>query len=251
MQKEYRPLLGEKGISGSTLKLIAVLTMLIDHVGAVIVERWLLWDAAASNPYAFHPRVYLLDQVLRSVGRLSFPIFCFLLVEGFSHTGNLKKYLLRLLGFALLSEIPFDLAFAGTAVSLKYQNVYFTLFIGVAAIGGMEKIKSRMQMGKIRKIVLCLILLVAGLFLGEVLRTDYGAKGVFSIVVLYLLRYSGLWQMVGGGATFLWELPASLAFLPIAAYNGKRGWKLKYIFYIFYPVHLLVLYGIASFMGIA
>lgn len=100
----------QKGLSGSTLKLIAIITMLIDHIGAAVIARLLIAGQGSEMLY----KIY---YAMRAVGRVAFPIFCFLLVEGFFYTGSRKKYALRLFGFALLSEIPFDLAFSG-----KYWN---------------------------------------------------------------------------------------------------------------------------------
>ena len=100
------------GLSGSTLKLIAIVTMFIDHLGVVAFETQI------SNymvPY----------YIMRLIGRLAFPIFCFLLVEGFFHTRDVKKYALRLLVFAFISEIPFDLAFNRQLFYWRHQNVFF------------------------------------------------------------------------------------------------------------------------------
>ena len=106
-----------KGLSGSTLKLIAIVSMLIDHVAAAVIVRVL---------YAGHwtEQLYQIYRVMRSVGRIAFPIFCFFLVEGFEHTRDRKKYALRLFLFALISEIPFDLAFSAEILEVQYQNVF-------------------------------------------------------------------------------------------------------------------------------
>ena len=117
----------QKGFSGSTLKLIAIITMLIDHIGAAVIARLLIAGQGSELLY----KIY---YAMRAVGRVAFPIFCFLLVEGFFYTGSRKKYALRLFGFALLSEIPFDLAFSGKILEFGYQNVFFTLLIGLLTI---------------------------------------------------------------------------------------------------------------------
>ena len=118
----------QKGLSGSTLKLIAIITMLIDHIGAAVIARLLIAGQGSEMLY----KIY---YAMRAVGRVAFPIFCFLLVEGFFYTGSRKKYALRLFGFALLSEIPFDLAFSGKILEFGYQNVFFTLLIGLLSNG--------------------------------------------------------------------------------------------------------------------
>ena len=115
------------GLSGTALKRIACLSMLLDHIGASLLENGLFKQGA------FWPGDVQLDGVLRLAGRLAFPIYCFLLVEGFLHTHDFKKYALRMLGFALISEWPFDWAFF-SGVYWGHQNVYFTLLLGLALI---------------------------------------------------------------------------------------------------------------------
>ena len=112
------------GISADLLKLTAIITMLIDHIGAGILER-LLIDGYVTD-YALYLKIYQLDSVLRIIGRISFPIFCFLLAEGFLHTRSRRGYAFRLLVFALLSEIPFDLLFSG-GFNGNSQNVFYRI----------------------------------------------------------------------------------------------------------------------------
>lgn len=248
MNKDINPS-GRPGISGSTLKLIAIITMFIDHVGAVIVERMVLKGVSFGGMSL--KDLYLLDQILRSIGRIGFPIFCFLLVEGFVHTKNRVKYGMRLTLFAFLSEIPFDLAFTGKVFSTKYQNVFFTLLIGLLVMAVFRVIEEKYNEKRILAIVLMLLSLTAGMTLAVILKTDYDYRGVISIVVLYVFRMYRPLQLLAGAMTFMWEIPAPAAFLAAACYNGRRGLKLKYVFYIFYPLHLLLLYFIAVNLGIA
>lgn len=131
------------GLSGSTVKIIAVIAMLIDHAAAAVLARYLVQGirSAADNQAAWawqqeHISFYLVYNVMRAIGRLGFPIFCFLLVEGFQRTRNVKKYALRLGIFALISEIPFNLAICGQTFHTGYQNVYFTLLLGLLALSG-------------------------------------------------------------------------------------------------------------------
>lgn len=251
----------KKGLSGSTLKIIAIVTMAIDHVGAALLGRLMnvsgyMQAAYASDMTAIsewlmaNGLLYGSYMTMRMIGRIAFPIFCFLLVEGFLRTGNVKKYALRLGGFALISEIPFDLAFNAKVLEFTYQNVFFTLFLGLLTMIVFDKI-IRTAWPKIVKLLLCAPVLAAGGILAEILQTDYAATGVICIMVLYLFRNSKPWQLVAGCAAFLWELTAPLAFIPIAFYNGERGLKLKYFFYAFYPAHLLIIYLISACMGIA
>lgn len=231
-------------LSGNALKIIAIVTMLIDHIGAVLIENGILggpfsfdWDIIQAS--AGLRLWWNVDMVLRAIGRIAFPIFAYLLVEGFLHTRDVKKYGLRLLAFGLLSEVPFDLAIYHVPFYRDYQNVYFTLFLGLAAMIGVQKYeKERMVWKQALVLLLCCGASV-------VLRTDYGAFGVIFIVLLYMTRQNPRAQTIFGALALIWEMTAVLAFIPIRMYNGTRGrWNLKYLFYAFYPVHLLILWGI-------
>ena len=128
--------------SGTALKTIACITMLVDHIGASCIEAGILTPGLDSgtlsrDTLSAYP-LYRLDMVLRFTGRLAFPIFCFLLVEGFVHTHDVKKYVRRLFLFALISEVPFDLAFFRTPFDFSAQNVYWTLALGVLAMAGLK-----------------------------------------------------------------------------------------------------------------
>lgn len=180
---------------------------------------------------------------MRFIGRIAFPIFCFLLVEGFMHTSNRKKYALRLFLFAFISELPFDLALFNSPVDWGYQNVFFTLLIGLLVIWAMDAVrKSKFQ------IPLQLTAILVGGFLAWFLKTDYDYKGILLIVILYIFRYDRKLRTIAGCISLLWEAPACLAFLPINLYNGKRGLSLKYFFYAFYPLHLLIYAAILHFL---
>ena len=234
----------QKGLSGSTLKLIAIITMLIDHIGAAVIARLLIAGQGSEMLY----KIY---YAMRAVGRVAFPIFCFLLVEGFFYTGSRKKYALRLFGFALLSEIPFDLAFSGKILEFGYQNVFFTLLIGLLTIMLFDAVVKKQEWHPVLRSALLVIITFGGMGAAYLLHTDYDAKGVLAILVFYMTRQMRGLQIVAGCLAFCWELPAIVAFIPIAFYNGKRGWNIKYLFYAFYPVHLLVLYLICVGMGTA
>ena len=224
------------GLSGTALKYIACITMLIDHIGASCIEAGVLLPALAAGAASCGgiPVSTLLaaDRVLRYIGRLAFPIFCFLAVEGFLHTHDVKKYVRRLLLFGLLSEVPFDLAFFRTPFAPQHQNVYWTLALGVLAMAGL------MWAGG------CAALALA-------VNTDYHAIGVLIICTLYLTRADRKRQCLAGAVLFLFELTAPLAFVLVWFYNGQRGAcspLLKKAFYWFYPVHLLVLAMITNLM---
>lgn len=227
------------GISGSTLKLIAIITMLIDHTGATVI-RSITRLPAVTGDASLLSTWQTAYSISRDIGRLAFPIFCFLLVEGFLHTRSPRRYAGRLFVFALISEIPFDIALKGSWYYPDKQNVYFTLLIGLLVLIGIRWITDNGT----RNLLLCVLPIAAGMLLARWLDTDYSYKGVFLIAVLYMMRYSRLYQCIGGAAAISWELPAPLAFIPIYFYNGKRGISLKYFFYWFYPVHLMLLYAV-------
>lgn len=260
-ERKVIPTKGKPGISGSTLKLIALVTMLIDHIGAVVLVRMILDNMAVDGTSGLIPRdtLYQIYTVFRSIGRLAFPIFCFLLVEGFQRTGNRGRYALRLGIFALISEIPFDLALSSKVLEFSYQNVFFTLLIGLLTMMVADAVhqlpekigneENRNRMGILRYPIE-LVVLVAGMCVADFLHTDYDYRGVLCIMVLYFFRFHKIAQCVAGFCAFLWERIAPFSFVLVGFYNGKRGIPLKYVFYWFYPLHLLILYGICVALGI-
>lgn len=220
------------GLSGSTLKLIACATMLIDHTGAAVVWYILQQPSVRMNGAQYN-QILQLYKIMRAVGRIAFPIFCFLIVEGFFHTRNIRKYMQRLFLFALISEFPFDFALKKEPFYPLSQNVYFTLLIGLVTIWMIDQYKDRPMM---QGIAFC-----AGMMASRGLMTDYNFKGVFLIVALYLFREYRLIQCAAGALAIAWETTAPPAFILCFLYSGKRGLKLKYFFYLFYPVHLVIL----------
>ena len=220
-----------------------MVAMLIDHIGAAVLTR-VIYDTGSMDVYD----VYL---VLRKIGRIAFPIFCFLLVEGFVHTSNVKKYAMRLACFALLSEIPFDLAFQSKVFGWEYQNVFFTLFLGLVAMMGHRYIEEKIWQNKMLCTFLQIVVWAICAGIAELLHTDYAALGVLCIILLYELRERRFMQVIIGCILFVDNRTAMFGFLLTLFYKGARGIKLKYVFYLFYPVHLLILYVVCYFMGLA
>lgn len=217
-------------MSNFTLKWIAILCMFIDHIGAIF------------TPYEFN--------MFRIIGRLAFPIFCFLLVEGFYHTRNVKNYVIRLGIFVLLSELPFDLAFSGK-ITNESQNVFFTLFIGMLVICSMRFIESKVKDNNpILCCFLCLPVIALGCFLAYLLKTDYEIRGILLIVAFYGLRdrFFVLLMVSFAILSGKYEIYAFISMLLISLYNGKKGPSMKFFFYLFYPGHLLILYLLACYM---
>lgn len=217
----------KKGLSQEALKAIACFTMLLDHIGATMVQGY----------------------PLRIIGRIAFPIFCFLMAEGIYYTKNPGKYGLRLAMVMLLSELPFDLALK-RSLTWEYQNVMVTLLLGFLAAEVIQKNENDL---------IRLLAVGIGFALGEQLHTDYGGYGVL-LVVLFSQTRGKLWLQTVLLAMFAWmtnslpipvlgysipiEMFAVFAMLPIACYSGRKATSSKALqwgFYLFYPVHLTAL----------
>ena len=225
-------------LSGTALKRIACLSMLVDHLGASLLENGLFRCSAID------PRLVGLDQLLRLVGRLAFPIYCFLLVEGFLHTHDFKKYALRMLGFALLSEFPFDWAFF-SGVWWGHQNVYFTLLLGLLAMKALDTFRTGEGTPDIRGILCAAVCTGAA----ALLRCDYDVMGMALILALYMTRKDKRAQCIAGAVFSLFEPVAPLAFGLVWFYSGERGGSSKleqWAFYWFYPAHIFVLGVLAN-----
>ena len=212
-----------KCLSGSALKVIAVISMTIDHVALYVMAENLgmqdLW----------------LYDVLRGVGRLAFPIFAFLVVEGYLHTHNIYKYVMTLLLTAFVSEIPWNLL--GQHDS---HNVLFTLLLGLVSISITDRFSKQSWMLIIPSCSMAVIATVA--------NTDYSWHGIGLMTVFFLFRNKPFFIFLFG-LPFLMEfglVGTSCGILICLAYNGERGFVqgkwLKYAFYIFYPLHLMVIW---------
>lgn len=269
-------------LSGSTLKWIAIVTMFVDHLGATLA--WSLYEQEhmayiQANGYDLlggqsqMSPWYSVYVLMRTVGRIAFPIFCFLLVEGFCHTWSRGKYALRLGVFCLIAEIPFDLAFnepANGFLELRSQNVFFTLLMGFLALWLWSALANRLP--RWMEYPAAVIALAPCCLGAEWLATDYGGFGVLLIVALGVGRGlpcrmirepdgpTVVWmrpdqfrrrlQVLLGGLAILWycwfhdnwiELFAVFGLALTLLYNGQRGSSRKWFFYIFYPAHLLAL----------
>lgn len=222
------------------LKIIAIITMLLSHLG----QSGLLYDLGS--------QYYELADIFVFIGRIAMPIFCFFTIQAVLLTKSFKNYILRMFVFAFISEIPFDLALFARP-SLAYQNVIFTLIFGALTIYGIQYI-GRSKYNSLIKIFLMIICIFIGLFLAELLNTDYGMHGVLAILLLYIGRDSKILTAISLFLAFLFEfevwgmvIPQTYGFVYLSIplimlYNGKRGNQNKWAFYIFYPAHLLVIY---------
>lgn len=207
------------------LKVLAIVTMLVDHTGAILF-----------------PQV----TVLRMIGRLAFPIFAYMISEGLLHTSNVKRYFGRLFLFALISEVPFDLALWSTPFYPLRQNVFFTLVLGLAAIYFLDRYLKENS-------VIAVLLAASMALLAEAVNTDYGWFGVATVIIFYCFRNFRtrgvfVFTLLLLGYSLMYsrlEIFAVGSCIAILLYNGQKGkWNWKYFFYAFYPVHLLILYFI-------
>lgn len=232
-------------LSAAALHILAMAFMLMDHLWATLL---------------------LAQEWLTCVGRIAFPIFAFMAVEGYFHTHNLKKYLLRMLIFAVISEVPFDLMYGGTWFYPVHQNVIWTLMMGLVGIHLMETVRKKKS--TFVYILVSAIVVILGGLLGTLSMVDYYGMGVLTVFIFYFFRGRKWWCLLGQMLTLYWvnvellgglmypirlfgmefELCqqglALLALLPIWLYRGRQGYHSKpfqYFCYAFYPIHMLVI----------
>ncbi len=225
-----------KCLSGSVLKLLALITMITDHIGYALLSQM---PSAVEPLFTIGSHEISMYIISRYIGRLAFPIYCFLLVEGFEHTHSKKHYGINLLVFAFISEIPWDLMHNGTMLGVR-QNVFFTLFFGFLGLIIIQQFKE--------EAVKRSLLLIALTALVYFFRADYGLTGYAFILLMYVMKDNKTIRAIIGTAILPTTYVVWTAFIPIAMYNGKRGFIkgrfLKYCFYAAYPIHFLVLYFI-------
>lgn len=218
-------------LSGSALKVLAMASMVTDHA-AYFMHRTAGWmdTVLATLPGSRGLTPFLL---MRGFGRLAFPIFAFLVTEGFIHTHDRKRYALNLLVFALISQVPWTmlhLRFAG----MDTLNVMFTLLLGYLGIWAAEAYRNDWK-----KMLVCLAGLTAASFVAD---ADFGSSGFAFILMLHMLRSHPVPQAAIGCCMLKGKWISGLAFIPINMYNGERGFirsrTAKYLFYAIYPVHL-------------
>lgn len=207
------------------LKNIALVTMIIDHLGSVFFD-----DIA----------------IFRIIGRVAFILYAFMLVNGVKYTSDISKYLKKLFIWGIVSELPYDLVFNDTFFSFKSQNIFFTLFLGALGIHLYKKYDN---------ILMRMLFFITGVLLAYVLRVDYSWYGVSLIYGMYLVRNFELLKFgfIQGLSTFyaviavnLTQFFAFTGILPIYLYNGKQGKKTGNIYYSYYSIHLLIFYIIKA-----
>ena len=205
--------------------------MVLDHVGDLFFPG-VLW--------------------LRMAGRIAMPVFSFCIAEGYAHTRDRKRYLLRMGLFALISEIPFDLAFEGR-IGFGHQNIMLTFFLSILALELFDRIRGgkdpRRERFSIGRTLLGIVTIGAMAGLAVFLHADYTCFAVVAVFLFYVFRDAHPAVRCGTGVAFLaltrtmsYYCATGFSFIPLILYNGKRGRGLKWLFYAFYPGHLLVLY---------
>lgn len=240
MKKEHRI-----ETTSASLHIMAMIFMFCDHLWGTIVPG---------------------NDWLTCIGRITFPVYAFLIVEGYFHTKSLRKYVLRLLVFAVISEIPFNLAMGSSVFYPIHQNVLWSFLIAIGLIHWNEKARATQKVWK--QIIVGCVTVVLGYLVGLLTMVDYYHAGILMVLVFYFFRqrrwwsYPGqllcLWyinvEMLGGfgyefqllGETYFVQRQAfaMLALIPIWLYRGKQGYHskpLQYAYYVFYPLHLLIL----------
>ena len=240
-------------LTAAVLHIIAMTLMLMDHLWATLLPA---------------------REWLTCAGRVAFPIFAFMAVEGYFHSRSFKKYILRMLLFAVLSEIPFDLMYGGTWFYPVHQNVLWTFLLGLLGVWLMEQVRKK---GKTwMYLLVCVLVVPAGLVLGTLCMVDYYGVGVLTVFVFYFLHGRKWWCFLGQLAALYWlnvellgglmypvqlfgmefELCqqglALLALIPIWLYRGRQGYHSKpfqYLCYACYPVHMLLLVVVLNFIN--
>lgn len=226
-------------LSRENLKWIAVITMLIDHIGFYFFI----------NQSQYH----ILYTALRIIGRISFPLFAFLIVEGFFQSNN-NKYLFRLIVFSVISEVPYDLFCTGTFFSIEAQNVLFTFWIALLMLMGMNYIRYKFFSFFPQEVFGIIILILAG-GAAYLLKTDYSYYGILMIAVMYIFReqterkfiFLFLLMLCTSGLNHFAILSLPLLWLYQSSEKEKRNYQSfsfirKYFFYLIYPVHMLLFY---------
>lgn len=241
----------KSGVSASTIKLVAIIAMTLDHIALVFVDSNLIirelthYPKIADSFYLslFHTW-YGLSYSFHIIGRVALPIFVFFIVEGVHHTKKFWKYLLTMFGFALISEVPFDLVRTKTAFDFDGQNILFTLILCMIAVYSLYKLKDK----KYFAIPIVLVCSVAGYYL----NVDYGFKAIIFACIIQLLYSKKVLGYILGciflGLFNPWLLCGLLATPLIWLYNGERGINLKYVFYSYYPIHLILIYIFYRFL---
>ena len=218
--------------NGAQLKYIAFLSMLLDHVNNAMI-----------TPYLDGKGLLLhVSNLLSILGRVAFPLFMFFLVEGFFKTRSRKKYLINLLIFGVLSEVPFDLFTSRELFNKNWNNIMFTLALSLITIWIVDEMKGRLAKKSkalwygASVLVVAVMCAVAMFF-----SLDYDYHAIIVAYLFYIFYEKPLYGAALGYLSIIKELYSVLGFAATLTYNGERGKQYKWLNYAFYPVHLLIL----------
>lgn len=218
-----------KGINGAQLKYIAFASMFIDHFNKAIITPFL----TGTGP------MVIITTIFDILGRIAFPIFAFMVVEGFFKTKSQWKYLRNLLIFAVISEIPYDMFQSAEFVNTWSQNILWGLALGLFTIMVIDKLKDYIKKRPLW--VFVSLLLVALSSLGSMLiSSDYEYYAIIIIYLYYIFYDKRLLASGLGYLVIIKEIYAILGFATVLLYNGEKGKQNKIFNYLFYPVHLLI-----------
>lgn len=233
-------------ISADGLKNFACIVMMLQSTGIIVVEKGMInlsqyTQQGLSDAMAEDSHLMMLagvGSVLQLVGGLAIPVFAFLLVEGFRNTANYRKYMAAVLLFSLISEIPYDFAMSRTVLEFSSQNAMMGTAVSLAMLYLLSAADGKGASGR----VLQAVTVIGAVFWVTLLRAQYGLCMVLLTAVLYLFREKGGIKTVLGIIISLMYVTGPLSFYGIWCYNGVRRDRLpKYLYYFFYPVHLLIL----------
>ena len=242
-------------MNGTTLKTYACITMVFYTASMSVIQNGMIHvneytAQELSDALSADPDLMMLSgwaSVFQLIGGLAVPVFAFLLVEGFLHTASFRRYLLTMLGFAVLSEVPYDLAMGDVLWNMSSQNPLFTLVISLIMLYALRMFSARK--GIATRVVQAMIVLAAILWC-TLLSTGFGLCTVLLTAVYYLAYEKNGVKVLLGCAISAMYVTGPLSGYALWNYTGQRGWnKNKYLFYAFYPIHLLVLGPAAHMMA--
>ena len=221
--------------NGAQLKYLAFVSMLIDHANNALLTPMLNGEG-----FLLH-----LSNLFSILGRIAFPLFVFFIVEGFFKTRSRKRYLMTLLIFGVISEVPFDMFTSKTFFDPYWNNMMFTLALCLIAIWSIDSLKEKLP-NQVAWYVVSIILVILFGLLAMGLSLDYDYHAILVAYLFYIFYHKPLLGVGLGYLSIIKELYSFLGFALTLTYNGKRGKQYKWLNYAFYPVHILIL-GILRF----
>lgn len=289
----------EYGLNRGNLKMIALFCMTLDHFSVALLESWI---SRLTQGELLYYAIVGADFLIRGVGRIAFPIYCFFIAEGLLHTKSVTKYALRLLLLAIISEVPYDMVLSHKYITMNNQNVFWTLLAGLIAIYVMDSAFKKTSTRT--AYIISTIASISACLAAQCFRTDYGSVGVMTIIVIYLIgqdkiRFAMIVNICAqliklfssrntiglivlnlvsivlfslviitsakivninsrkayvACATLatlnLYEMFAMVNVAILGSYNGQKGKGYKWLFYLYYPVHLAAAAGLCMLVGL-